>query len=210
MVALLGTPAYVEAFREPLQTDEARVPITLDTSLWERAVVLGSRLLDAYAGRPGEPPVSGSEAHGPQAILLRDLPDGSGLPESFSYDPEQETLEIGGLLIGSLSATIWNFNVSGLHVLQSWIGYRLERRAGRSRSPLDHVRPSTWNQTEGLLRLIRTVEAVVGSQAEAAALIAAIVAGPTLSTTANPQPTKGAVGRKRKGNIGSTEMPSLF
>ena len=39
---------------------------------------------------------------------------------------------------------VWNYSVSGLQVVKSWLDYRKRRPGGKQSSPLDEIRPEHW------------------------------------------------------------------
>ena len=63
------------------------------------------------------------------------------MPNDFAYDPESQTLTVGTGAFAPVSQEAWNFEVSGLRVLRSWLGYRMKTRKGKKSSPLDDIRP---------------------------------------------------------------------
>ena len=79
--------------------------------------------------------------------------------------------------------------MSGLKVLQSWLGYRMTKRKGKKSSPLDDIRPTKWTFTDELLLLLHTLEYTVQVTPTAAALLEEVVAGPTFLASELPTPT---------------------
>src|SRR5699024_2870134 len=86
---------------------------------------------------------------------------------------------------------IWAYEVSGLHVVRSWLGYRVRERAGRKSSPLDDIRPEswTWEMTQELMRLLWVLEGVIALEPAQAELLDEIVAGARLLASDRPEPT---------------------
>jgi hypothetical protein len=58
-------------------------------------------------------------------------------PETYSYDPATKTVTVGGGKFGPVEPEVWGFEVSGLKVVQSWLAYRMKKRAGRKSSDLE-------------------------------------------------------------------------
>ena len=111
------------------------------------------------------------------------------MPDDFDYDPESQTLTVGTGAFAPLSEDAWNFEVSGLRVLRSWLGYRLKNRKGRKSSPLDDIRPTRWTQTKELLLVLSVIEHTIDATPKAAALLTQIVNGPLIPSTDLPTPT---------------------
>lgn len=65
--------------------------------------------------------------------------------------------------IAPVAPEIWNFSVSSLEVVRSWLSYRMKSGAGKTSSPLDDIRPERWTAdlTEELLKLLWILEATV-------------------------------------------------
>ena len=59
----------------------------------------------------------------------------AGMPDSFSYDPDTQHLTVGTGVFGPVSQAAWDFEVSGLRVLHSWLSYRKKKRKGRKSQP---------------------------------------------------------------------------
>ena len=60
-----------------------------------------------------------------------------------------------------MSKKVWEYEVSGLKVLQSWLGYRMKNRKGKKSSPLDDITPKEWmsDYTSEFLRLLNLLRA---------------------------------------------------
>jgi hypothetical protein len=76
---------------------------------------------------------------------------------------------------------VYEFEVSGLKVVQSWLGYRMKKPKGKKpSSPLDEIRPDCWTEqfTTELLELLWVLEATLAGYPGQAKLLAAVVKGP--------------------------------
>jgi len=60
-----------------------------------------------------------------------------GYPNDFHWDEATETLHVGEGTFAPVSRAVWEFEVSGLRPVKSWLGYRMREPAGRKSSPLD-------------------------------------------------------------------------
>lgn len=180
LYAVLAHPGYTERFHEELENREVRVPVTLDKALFAAAVAIGRRLI--YLHSYGERFAQGQTwPHGrtrcTKAIATESL------PEKFSYDEATQTLHVGDGLFKPVAPAVWEFEVSGLKVVQSWLGYRMKNRKGKKSSPLDDIAPASWPPefTSELLRLLHLLEQTLEIYPQQAALLEQIVAGPLLN-----------------------------
>ena len=187
--ALLGTGAFSKRFTAELaeMAGPPHVPVTGDRDLFSRAVELGHDLLWYHTW--GERFGDGGNTTLP-AGQATEMSPVEGYPDSFRYRPDDQTLEVGTGRFGPVSQEVWDFEVSGLRVLRSWLGYRMAKRKGRKSSPLDDLRPNTWAFTDELLRLITILQHTVDVTPTAAQLLDEIVNGPLLLATDLPQPTE--------------------
>ncbi|MCY3804879.1 MAG: hypothetical protein OXG91_00110, partial [bacterium] len=186
--ALAGTAAFTERFEDELSeaAGPIHLPITAEPNLFQRAVELGRDLLWWHTwGERFAPP---GQTRLPPGRAQQTTPVG-GMPEKFGYDPDTETLTVGTGTFGPVSAGVWNFEVSGLKIVRSWLGYRMKTRKGRKSSPLDDIRPTRWRETDELLRLLAILEHTIEVTAGAAALLDEILANPLIPAADLPQPT---------------------
>ncbi len=212
---LLGTGAYTARFAEELAISAARVPLTTDAQIFADVVAFGRDLLWwATYGERFQPTDDKGKS-------VRRLPPGSakntvavptnvgGYPEVYVYDPATETLRVGTGEFAPVAPEVWDFQVSGLRVVQSWLSYRMRKRAGKKSSPLDELRPETWTFSGELLELLAVVEHFVAAEPQAAALLERVVTGELINRDLLPAP--GADQRKApKSEAAAAAEPSLF
>lgn len=185
---LTGTPAFADRFDAELaeRAGPVRIPLTADPDLFERVLRLGRDLLwwhtfgERFAppGDPGLPP-------GP----AREVAPVRGMPDDAGYDPATRTLAVGTGRFAPVPEAVWDFEVSGMRVLRSWLGRRMATPRGRTSSPLDEIRPQRWTFTDELLRVIAILDHTVEVTPRAQELLAAVVAGPLLDPASLPTPT---------------------
>ena len=180
LYGVVAHPYFTSTYHEELLARELRVPITLNFELFERGVNLGRELL--YLHTYGERFSSGqqwpvSKVKSIKAISPRPL------PEHYSYDDERQTLVIGDGELGPLSRSVYDYEVSGHKVVQSWISYRLLRSKGKKSSPLDDESSSAWGAdfTSELLRLLNILSRTLEISALQAELLDEIVKDKVLS-----------------------------
>ena len=186
--ALGATPAFSKRFDEELaeQAGPIHVPITADPVLFRRAETLGRDLLWWHTwGERFAPP---SQAHLPEGRAT-EIKRVTNMPDSFSYDPDNQHLTVGTGVFGPVNQTAWDFEVSGLRVLHSWLRYRENKRGGRTSSPLDKIRPTRWTQTKELLLVLSIIEHTIEVAPQAAELLNEIVTNPLIPASDLPTPT---------------------
>ena len=186
--ALGGTLAFSERFTEELAeaAGPIHMPITANPDLFQQAVALGRDLLWWHTW--GERFAPAGHAHLPKG-QAKEITPVEGMPDQHSYEPDAHRLTVGTGTFAPVSPEAWNFEVSGLKVLHSWLGYRMKTRKGRKSSPLDQIRPTRWTQTKELLLLLSIIEHTIEVTPKAAALLAQIVQGPLIPAKDLPTPT---------------------
>ena len=186
--ALASTAAFTECFDDELAeaAGPIHIPITTDRSLFQRAVELGRDLLWWHTWGERFAPAGQTNLPPGQAQQITAV---EGMPEKYGYDPDTQLLTVGTGKFGPVSPEVWNFDVSGLKVVNSWLGYRMKKRKGRKSSPLDDIRPTRWTQTDELLRLLAILEHTIEVTLTAAALLDEILAKPLIPAAVLPKPT---------------------
>lgn len=191
--AVLSAPTYADRFADELEIPGARIPITRDRELFDRAVALGRELIWLHTfGERFVPPghAAGTVPKG-RAEAVEPVPQTPDrYPERHRYDEETETLHVGDGTFAPVSTAVRSFSISGLDVIGSWLDYRMKDGAGRRSSELDRIRPKTWPAefTEELLRVIWILERTVELGPKLDAVLEEIVAGPVFLATDLPQP----------------------
>ncbi len=182
----LAQPAFCGRFSDHLSARELRVPITRDPALFKKVRGVGAHLLwlHTYGERfvpTGKP--AGQVQPGSSRCVAAVPSDAESYPESFAYDAGCQTLQVGAGQFAPVRPEVFEFQVSGFHVVKSWLGYRMKRGGGRKSSPLNDIRPSNWTAafTAELLELLWVLEATVETYPEQAKLLKAIVEGDCLS-----------------------------
>jgi hypothetical protein len=193
--ALLATPAYVDRFSEELTIPGPRIPLTRDCVLFRAGAALGRRLvwLHTYGERwapDGEPVGAVPSGLARCTVAVPEQPE--RYPEAFEYEEATHILHVGDGAFAPVSPEVWNFSVSGLEVVQSWLAYRMKGGAGRRSSPLDEIRPERWSAqlTEELLQLLWVLEATTGLFPALSEHLRAVVEGPLFTAAGLPTPTE--------------------
>ena len=178
----LAQPAFTARFAKELETRELRVPITRDAALFEKIRDIGARLLRLHTYGERFVPQGEQRGHVPRgAAKCSKAVAGSadGYPESFAYNDTTRTLHVGDGEFAPVAREVFEFEVSGLKVVQSWLKYRMKHGAGKKSSPLDDIRPERWSSqyTTELLELLWVLEATVEGYPEQAKLLETVVTG---------------------------------
>jgi len=184
---LAGTAAYADRFSDELTVIAGpfRVPITEDPKLARRVIELGRELLWLHTwGERFEPAGNSSFP----IARARERTPVRGYPEKFSYDESTSVLVVGTGSFDRVAPDVWNFEVSGLRVVASWLGYRMAERKGKKSSPLDDIRPERWTFTPELLQLLAILERTVELTPKAAALLDEVVASKLIGASTLPTP----------------------
>jgi Type ISP C-terminal specificity domain/N-6 DNA Methylase len=166
---VLAQPSFTQRFRKELETRELRLPLTKDAKLFAEVAAIGRRLLwlHTYAqrlsgsGRPkGKMPVGLAKC----THAVSDKPD--AYPDEHHYDPATRRLTVGPAgVFEPVEAAVFEFDVSGMKVVDSWLGYRMKSGRGKTSSPLDDIRPLRWTAqfTTELLELLWVLEETVAT-----------------------------------------------
>lgn len=179
----LAQPTFTARYAKELETRELRVPLTKDAALFEQVRTAGARLLWLHTYGERFVPKGQRRGHVPRgaAKCVKAVPGhADGYPESFGYNDAARTLRVGEGEFCPVAREVFEFEVSGLKVVQSWLKYRMKKGAGKKSSPLDDIRPERWTSqlTTELLDLLSVLEATVAGYPEQEKLLEAVVAGP--------------------------------
>ncbi len=176
---LTGTAAFTDRFAAELgeAAGPVRIPITADAELFDEVIALGEGLRFA----------DGEDLPDPTAKEI--TPVTGPYPERSKWDASSRILTVGNGSFGPVDREVWEFEVSGLKVLQSWLGYRMKAGKGKKSSPLDDIRPERWTFTPELLTLVAILEQTVALTPKAAALLDRVVVGDLIDPATLPTPT---------------------
>ena len=105
-----------------------------------------------------------------------------GYPEAYEHESGTQTLHVGVGAFAPVAADVYNFQVSGLKVVQSWLGYRMKHPKGRKSSPLDDITPDRWTAqfTTELLELLWILEETIATYPSQARLLEEVTSQATL------------------------------
>ncbi|MGI8756773.1 MAG: type ISP restriction/modification enzyme, partial [Acidimicrobiales bacterium] len=145
---LTATGAFTARFSAELAeaAGPVHVPLTADRALFERVVALGRDLLWWHTWGERFGPKGGAQLPDGSAKVLEPV---RGVPESYRWCASGQLI-VGSGVFEPVSEVVWRFGVSGLRVVDSWLGYRMARRKGKRSSPLDEIGPERWTHTPEL------------------------------------------------------------
>lgn len=176
---VLAHRAFTATFSLQLKGRQLRVPVTKNSDLFVRVKKVGERLLWLHTYGQRLIPTNCLRGQVPSgtARCTRSVHSDS-YPRTFVFDHEKYELKIGDGLITGVSDDVFNFEVSGLKVVQSWLRYRMKDGAGRKSSPLDRIRPDRWSSefTSELLQLLWLLEHTLGEYRRQAKLLEEVMA----------------------------------
>ncbi|MBM4326595.1 MAG: DNA methyltransferase [Deltaproteobacteria bacterium] len=180
---VLAQPAITRRFAKELATRELRVPVTKDPGLFEQVRTVGARLLWLHTYGERFVPEGWRQGRIPRgaARCTKAVPGhANAYPESFEYNYATRTLHVGDGEFAPVAPEVFEFEVSGLKVVQSWLKYRMKKGAGRKSSPLDDIHPERWTGrfTTELLELLWVMEATVQGYPERAQLLDTVIGSP--------------------------------
>ena len=100
-------------------------------------------------------------------------------PKTFDYNKSTQTLTVGVGEFSPVREDVYDFEVSGLKVVQSWLKYRMKNGAGKKSSLLDKIRPERWTSqfTTELLELLWILTETVEYYPEQARLLKEVIEG---------------------------------
>lgn len=161
---MLALPDYTGQFAAELTNCEVRVPLTKDRKLFAEAAELGKALiwLHTYGDRlyNSKDRPKGKIPNG-RAKCVKAVPDTEDkYPNEYSYNDTTRAILVGDGAFAPVDQKVWDFEVSGFKVVQSWLGYRMSDRKGKKSSPLDDIHPRTWTHdfTREFLELLWVLE----------------------------------------------------
>ena len=191
--AVLANPEYTENFSEELSEPGPQLPLTKDSALFRRATTMGKRLLwlHTYGERFIPEGMCAGQIPRGTARCIQGIPTSpEKYPEDFEYIEAERTLRVGEGKISPVSPEVWNFSVSGLQVVKSWLDYRKKDGAGRRSSPLDEIRPERWTtrMTQELLELIWVLEHTLAMYPELEDTLMAVVQSECFTENELPRP----------------------
>ena len=187
LAAVGAHPAYTARFQSDLVQPGIRLPLTAEHSLFLEAIEIGreviwlhcfgERLADASAGRSNGPPRM-PEGEGPVIPKEGSIPTSSRrFPDRIEYDVVSHRLRIGDGFIDNVPQAVWEYEVSGKHVLAQWFSYRRRDRSRplignrRPPSPLGEIQPNGWlaeytTELHNLLHVLGRLVALESRQAD--------------------------------------------
>ena len=192
LYGIMAHPSFTDRYYEELDTREVRIPITKDPALFERVHSAGARLLwlHTYGQRyapSGEP--KGQVPIGEAKNTVSVPQSEEGFPTSYWYDEATQTLHVGQGQFAPVAKEVYEFEVSGLKVVHSWLKYRMRDGAGSKSSPLDGIRPTKWPAafTIEVLELLWVLDATVAGYPEQAELLESVASGECVKAAELPE-----------------------
>lgn len=214
VVAVTSNPGYTETFAEYLNSPGVRVPFTTDVAVFERAVLIGQKVIWAqtYGQRMKQEGVLTSSSGAPRLPVDRAPSNVAPIPSSpaqypntLVYDAQRQELRVGAGTIEHVTPAMRSYTIDGVNVLDKWFSYR---KADRSRpligdrrvSDLMKLQPDHWlpEYTTDLVDLLNVIGLLVELQSEQLKLVVEVTAGDVLeglaglaaAAASTPTPTR--------------------
>lgn len=231
IAAVTAHPAFTVRFKADLVQPGLRLPLTADADLFTAAAEMGrtvvwlhtfgERFVDPKSGRPAGPPrlPKGVAPRIPAAGAISQSP--TEMADSMEYNESKCRLLIGGGYVEGVTPDMWNYEVSGKHVLRQWFSYRKADRErpiiGDRRPPskLGDIQPEHWlaEYTTELINMLNVLGRLIELEQAQAELLERICSGQTITTEelrAAGAYTKPAALPTTAGTRTSTSQPSLL
>ena len=180
LYGILAQPHFTELYASELETCEIRVPITKDAKLFKKVHKVGAKLLwlHTYGERYVLKGMQRGKINPGSTRCIKPVPgDIEDYPETFEFYRSSQKLRVGAGEFQPVMSEVYDFEVSGLKIVQSWLKYRMKKGAGKKSSPLDDIRPERWTSqfTTELLELLWILEETVKVYPEQAELLEQVV-----------------------------------
>jgi hypothetical protein len=230
IAAVAAHPDYVARFASDLLIPGLRIPITADGETFAEAVELGRTVIwlhtfgERFSGprdvRPTHPPrlPRGVAPRTPAAGAISPASDEN--PSTIEYDAADQRLKVGQGYVENVSQQMWDYEVSGKHVLRQWFSYRSANRErpmiGDRRPPsiLGDIQPDHWlaEYTTELINLLNVLGLLIGLEPGQADLLDRICSGSTITNSELREAGALEVPAKVSRRTGSSasEHPKLF
>jgi len=199
IAAIVAHPAFTTRFRADLVQPGLRIPLTADADTFAAAAELGrtviwlhtfgERFANPQQGRPAAPPRLPADArpHIPAAGAIPQEP--AAMPDTIEYDETNQRLLIGSGYVERVTPQMWEYEVSGKHVLRQWFSYRKANRErpiiGDRRPPskLGEIQPDHWlaEYTTELINVLNVLGRLIELEPQQAELLERVCAGLTIS-----------------------------
>jgi hypothetical protein len=190
--AVFFTPQYVREFWYELETPGLRIPITKEIALFEQIVAIGRKLIWLHTFGERFVPLgkkAGRIPTGTARCRVGTPTTAVGYPTEFNYDSGTQELRVGEGIFENVRQEVWSFSISGFDVVQSWLAYRMKKGAGKKSSPLDDIRPQSWQFDNEFLNLLWVLDATVDLLPDVTSLFGKVTSSHVFIASDFPQPT---------------------
>jgi predicted helicase len=188
IAGITAFPAFAARFSDDLREGGVRLPISLQSDLVNEVADLGSTAIELFTYC--EKTLNRVKVQNTVRLLNGPhILDGKsairGMPEAAVYESETQTMHLGELAIGGVTEAVWNYQVSGMHVIRKWIGYRKAQPSAKWSSPLNDIVTESWPKawTEELLDLLHVITQLRSLEERHESLLEKVLAGPVLSNS---------------------------
>jgi hypothetical protein len=231
VAAVVANPAFTARFKSELVQPGLRVPVTADAEIFVAATELGrtviwlhtfgARFADPKRGRAAGPPRRSKDIAPRIPAAGAISQDPAEMPDTIDYDKAKRRLIIGSGYVEGIAPEVWDYEVSGKHILRQWFSYRKANRdrpiIGDRRQPskLGDVQPDRWlaEYTTELINVLNVISWLVSLEQSQAELLKLVCSGQTISIEelrVAGALTKSAAMPSRSATQSSTIQPRLI
>lgn len=164
--ALIGHDGYTKRFADELESSAARFPITKSLDLFSEACEIGRELIWLHTFGERFTSTSRPEMRVPRINGIGWKTPVTTIPRTgkdIYYNAQTQELHVGEGIVTGVRKEVTEFSVSGMNILDKWLGARTRKGIGRAASKnaplLDQIRPEEWEDewNDELLDLIRVL-----------------------------------------------------
>lgn len=197
--ALIAHSGYTEKFTDELESSAARFPITKSPDLFREACEIGRELLWLHTFGERFTSKSRPEKRVPRIKDIGWKTPVTAIPRTvkdISYDAHTQELHVGDGIVTGVKREVMEFSVSGMNILDKWLGARTRKGIGRAASKnaplLDQIRPEEWEDewNDELLDLIRVLTRTLELGNTQMSVLSQILQGEIFNAVDLPKPTE--------------------
>ena len=203
--------SYTASYRDVMRLLGVHIPFTLEPDLFKSVVAQGMELLRWHTyGLRCRTANDGFKLGGRIQVITPISDRIEDFPVKAVYDPDKQIITWGTGTIGPVTQSLWDFTVGNYPAVRNWFSYRSLKGAGKTSSPLDHIRAISWTDamTQTMLEMLWALDySVHTSYPIQAELLVKVLDRPILDKTQIPIPEEW---QKCAPKPLGYEPPSLF
>ena len=181
---LAGTD-YTERFSSQLATPGPKVPVSRDCELFREMVGFGLRLAKLHT-------FSETDLASQAVARWASEPDFRPLANEIKYEKESLSLHVGSGLLEGVTPSVFDFEVSGMKVINKWLGYRVKSADKKVSSPLENLIGDEWisEWSDQLLEVVAAIEETLRLRNLGSSILDRILGAELFSKDEIPKPSR--------------------